>query len=283
MNIEKSPVGAAKADARSSIGGNAGAAILIPSCDAYSDLWGPFFALFRRHWPDCPFRVYLGSNGIKCAEPRVVTVKSGPSLVWGDCCLAYLSQIPEPIILFCLEDFFLRRKVNTQAIMTALDDFIRLDAQVFRLVRRPGPRVLLPGAYYGRIEAGDAYRICTQAAFWRKDFLRQMIRPGESAWDFEMKGSLRSDLPGDGFFGVQRDLLPYRHHVVERGKWFPWDAWNFGRQDIGCDFTRRKIMTTRECIHWLVRKTTSMALGVMPVPVRNALVAAVRRIKGNIL
>jgi len=40
----------------------ANCSILIPSCDKYSDLWRPFFTLFWRHWPDCPFPVYLGSN-----------------------------------------------------------------------------------------------------------------------------------------------------------------------------------------------------------------------------
>ena len=34
-------------------------AILIVSCDKYSDLWDPFFKLFFKFWPDCPFNIYL--------------------------------------------------------------------------------------------------------------------------------------------------------------------------------------------------------------------------------
>lgn len=37
-------------------------AVVVASCDAYADLWEPFFRLFRRYWPDCPYPVYLGSN-----------------------------------------------------------------------------------------------------------------------------------------------------------------------------------------------------------------------------
>ena len=45
--------------------------LLVPSCDRYADLWPTFFALLRRQWPDCPFRVVLGSNHLACTEPGV--------------------------------------------------------------------------------------------------------------------------------------------------------------------------------------------------------------------
>jgi hypothetical protein len=32
-------------------------AIPVVSCDKYSDLWQPFFALFDRFWPDCPLDI----------------------------------------------------------------------------------------------------------------------------------------------------------------------------------------------------------------------------------
>ena len=42
--------------------------VLVPSCDAYADLWIPFFALFWRYWSDCPFPVYLGTNPVDGAS-----------------------------------------------------------------------------------------------------------------------------------------------------------------------------------------------------------------------
>ena len=106
-----------------------------------------------------------------------------------------------------------------------------------------------------------------------------MIKPGESIWEFEMKGSRRSDVYADGFYGVKRDLFPYRHHVVERGKWFPWEAWSFGRKGIGCDFSRRKVMTFREASRWLTQKGVSLFLEAMPGPARQVLIDAVRGVK----
>lgn len=233
-------------------------AIYIPSCDAYSDLWDPFFELLWRHWPDCPFKIYLGSNTQEFADARVVTLKSDKGLVWADRCLDHLGQISEPVVLLWLEDFFLRRRVDTSLLLMAVRDFTCLDARVFRLVSRPAPRQLLTGKYYGELEVGAAYRISTQAALWSKEFLKSMIVAGESIWQFEIKGSRRSDRFGTGFYGVDKDLLPYRHHVVERGRWFPWEAWYFGRMNIGCDFSRRAIMPAGVTAKWLLRKMAGM-------------------------
>lgn len=237
---------------------NSQVAIFVPSCDAYSDLWRPFFTLLQRHWPDCPYRIYLGSNSLKYDDPRVITLFSDKGLVWADSCLDYLAQIPEPNVLLWLEDFFLRSRVNSRDIAGAYAEFCRVNAKTFRLVCRPGPAKLLPGAEYGRLEPGTDYRISTQAAFWRKDFLKGMILPGESIWEFEINGSRRSDNYEDGFYGVKRDLLPYGHHVVQRGKWFPWEAWYFGRMNIGCDFSRRAIMPVGVTAKWLLRKMAGM-------------------------
>jgi hypothetical protein len=37
-------------------------AVIVVSCDLYSDVWKPFFTLFFKYWNDCPFPVYLTSN-----------------------------------------------------------------------------------------------------------------------------------------------------------------------------------------------------------------------------
>ncbi len=41
---------------------NSELAILVCSCDKYADVWEPFFKLFFKFWPDCPYPIYLLSN-----------------------------------------------------------------------------------------------------------------------------------------------------------------------------------------------------------------------------
>jgi len=233
-------------------------AIVVPSCDAYSDLWAPFFCLFFRHWPDCPFKVYLGSNTLSFADSRAAVLKSGHGLDWATNSLDYLGQIREPVVLLWLEDFFLRSQVNSGAVSGIYREFCRRDAHMFRLVRRPGPTSLLPEGCFGPIRPGTPYRVSTQAAFWRRETLMSLIQPGESIWQFERAGSVRSNSYADGFYAVARDVVPYKHHVVQQGQWFPWEAWRFSRLNVGCDFSKRPIMPMRKASAWLVRKAVSV-------------------------
>jgi hypothetical protein len=133
------------------------------------------------------------------------------------------------------------------------------------LVRRPGPTEALPGyPDTGVITPGEPYRVSTQAAFWRKETLLALMRDAESIWQFELEGSKRSSVYNTGFYGTWSDILPYRHHVVERGKWFPWEAWRFGRQNIGCDFQARPVMPSSQTAAWCCRKLCSTLLNRIP-------------------
>lgn len=59
-------------------------AILIVSCDKYSDLWNPFFKSFFRFWPDCPFDIYLLSNYKSIDMPQVNSLLIDEDISWSD-------------------------------------------------------------------------------------------------------------------------------------------------------------------------------------------------------
>jgi hypothetical protein len=197
-------------------------AILIPSCDAYADLWRPFWTLFQRHWPDCPFPAYLGSDGAIFDDPRVTTLPTSGGRLWTKCVREQLRSISTPYVLMMLDDFFFRSRVSTQEVLTYLEAAETLDASMIRLVPRPGPDAPVEGyANLGRIRPGAPYRVSTQGAIWRREALLDLLREDESIWEFEMRGSERSAGMADGFYAVYRPVLTYGHHVVQRGQWFP--------------------------------------------------------------
>ena len=37
-------------------------AVVVCSCDKYSDLWDPYFELFKKFWADCPYPVFLNTE-----------------------------------------------------------------------------------------------------------------------------------------------------------------------------------------------------------------------------
>jgi len=231
-------------------------ATLVISCDKYSDLWRPFFTLFWCHWPDCPFPVYLGSNGESFSHARVTNIRVGEDWSWSDSLRQMLLALDSDYVLVFLEDFFLRHLVDTGRVLACLGALHTLDGHMLRLHPNPGPDRAVPGfPDIGRIDAGAPYRVSAQVAFWRRESLLGILREGESAWEFECKATKRSEKLGEGFFCVRRRAIDYGHHVVERGKWFRHEARRFGRMGIGCDLSRRPIMTRREGWRWRCNKT----------------------------
>jgi hypothetical protein len=44
--------------------------ILVNSCDAYEDLWYPFFELFRINWPNCKYDIVLNTETKSYTHPK---------------------------------------------------------------------------------------------------------------------------------------------------------------------------------------------------------------------
>ena len=220
---------------------NKSCAVLVMSCDAYRDLWTPFFSLFFRYWPDCPFPVYLGSNDKQFLDPRVHSLASG-HLAWSAGCRLHLNQIEADYILLLLEDYFLDSQVSTQEVLHYLAELDRLGGLLMRLTPLPGPDAKLAGNdRTGRIALGAPYRISTQAALWRKTHLLDILRDDESIWQFEWNGTVRSREFAEGYYGTYHSVVGYRQ-VVERGKWFWSAARRYRDENIGCDFSARAVM-----------------------------------------
>jgi hypothetical protein len=252
--------------------------VLVTSCDAYFDLWEPFFNLFWENWPDCPYPVFLSTNHREFQHPRVMTLRAGRERNWTNQLRCQLERLDTPYVLMSLEDFFLRRPVSTIKVQECLHALSTLHGHMLRLVCRPGPDRPVSGhPGIGSIDPGAPYRVSTQAAIWNRQSLLTLLREDESIWDFEIRGSDRSREYITGFYGVRRNVLTYGHHVIERGKWFPWEARKFGRADIGCDFEARAIMTPQETGRWCLGKARSLILNSIPWKLRLRLIDAIRR------
>jgi hypothetical protein len=244
---------------------SASCAVLVMSCDAYRDLWTPFFTLFWRYWPDCPFPVYLGTNRACFDHPRVRSLAAGDH-EWSNRLRSHLSEIETEYVLLLLEDYFFTEPISTEKIVEALCSLERLSGTVLRLYPVPGPDEPVSGySNIGRIAPLASYRVSTQASIWNKMNLPKLLQEEESIWDFERRGSRRSRCLLNGFYSTYRTVLPYRQ-VVERGKWFRSAAKDFKGQQIGCDFTARPVMSSAVEIKKTIAGRTKSLLDRMLPP-----------------
>ena len=196
--------------------------ILVVSCDAYSDLWAPFFRLFNQFWPDCPYSVYLQTNKKSYPSNAVKTIQVGKDIDWSSNLITALDVIPTQHVLLLLEDFFLCQPVDTHRIKMLQDFISKRLAGYCRLVPKPASEnVIHPKLNIGLIKPGEGYRMSFQASIWDRDILKQLLKPGENAWQAEMDGSRRSDQLTCEFLSICKEdfkqwPLLYLNAVIKR-------------------------------------------------------------------
>jgi glycosyltransferase involved in cell wall biosynthesis len=224
-------------------GATSSCSVLVVSCDRYRDLWPPFFHLFWKYWPACPFPVYLGANSAAWHDPRVCTLHAGPDESWSKNLRFFLEQIPSHYVLLLLEDFFLDGPVSNTAVASSLEALAVLDGTVLRLIPNPPPDLAVENyPAIGQIHRLAPFRVSAQPGIWNRSALMAVLRDGESAWDFEHHGTTRSRTDSRGYFCMRAASLPCRH-VVEQGKWFRPAARYYRKLNVGCDFAARPAMS----------------------------------------
>jgi len=202
-------------------------AVLVVSCDAYSDLWSPFFSCLHQFWPDCPYPIYLGSNTKRYEDGRVKTICVGVDRDYSSNLLTMLREIPQQWVLIFVEDVFISSPVDTKRLDEILTVCRKDDIGHFQVLSRHfNQNSVLPhsrcGSFIGiELPIGVPYRVSMSVALWQKETLIEIVQPGESAWELELYGTARSFRSKKRFVLISSKCPPlfkWVHGVVKR-KW----------------------------------------------------------------
>lgn len=230
-------------------------AVFVNSSKGYRDCWFPFFRLLETQWPDCRFPLYLNVEEGRYEHPtldvRCLThapLPSGARMPWSDQLLAALAVIPERYVLYMQEDYFLDAPVDRTRLEQCLSAVVEAGLGCVHLTPYGAHggkrRAELP--YLVDVPRISRYRFSTQAAIWDKHVLASYVRPGESAWETEILGTLRSwSRPApvrsvgedrDGDHGL---IMSYTGTGIIRGRWHPALQPLFAQHGIDVDLSRR--------------------------------------------
>lgn len=200
-----------------------GLAILIPSFDKYADIWPITAYFFKKHWPGCPYPVYLGSNGEdkRFAVPEGWNyINAGPDRSWSRSMADYLEAIPNPRVLVYLDDF----------IMTASPDIAIIEEAIATMDSTGCPFVqLTPKAACTRsfndhfvfVPRWNDYRTSLMPTIWDKGLLSSLLGYDFNPWQFERRAGITREGRKGLFLAVKADAMPF-HHCVQKGKILPW-------------------------------------------------------------
>ena len=196
---------------------SANLAVLVLSCDAYSDLWPPFFELYFKNWPDNKFDTFLLSNFNVYPDSRVETITVGEDITWSQNLINALKGLDRyEYVLLLMEDGFLKEKVDDAVLNGIIKKFTSNKGNYLTLINEPKPNKP-HDKDYGEISIGAPYRPTATFAVWKINTLLSLLDVNENAWEFEKKGAIRSD-KFDKFYSVHHDQFTYIHGVI-KGQW----------------------------------------------------------------
>lgn len=178
---------------------NSRLSFLMSSCDAYEDLWNPFFECIDKFWPDCPYPKYLNTEHKQYDKYDVKTINQSQTraLPWSTRFRDALLSLTTDYVFLVLDDFFLCGDVDTRYFEEVLD-LMDNDPSI-PSVQFNGTRMALAGISDeadGQLHIQNLWPKGWATHFvptiWRKSVLLDWLRPWESIWGFEGYGSYRA-------------------------------------------------------------------------------------------
>lgn len=234
--------------------------ILLTSCDRYADAWKPFFILWKKYWPECdyPFVLNTERENYHSELFSVKTVKGGKGKTWSRRLKNCLNQIDTEFVLLCLEDYFLQRPVDTKIFQAALrtmrEDPLAGVIQFAIDIETKFDRSVTVNEYFSPVPKYEKTmsngRIFCVLSLYRTKYLKKLLLPSETPWDFEYFGSIRSQWYREKVYRENDNhercffyyIEPKYGYAISRGKWLPKNQELFEENGIEVDFSRLGIM-----------------------------------------
>ena len=244
--------------------------MVISTCDAYEDLWDPFFKILAYTWPDIDIPVVLNTeHKTYCTENisklRVHNQKGEGELSWSKRLKDTLEDIDSKYIIFMLDDFFAKSPIDVARIRQCFE-WMEADKRVavfsFMQTKREGnkPSKMYEG-FEKRPRCGDYIYNC-QAALWNRQCLIDALADNENPWQWELLGSYRAyrDFGHDYY-----SLMPESGYVIDyidfirgralgglpvcRGRWYmDCVAPIFDKYGVQVDYSIRGEITADEIV-----------------------------------
>lgn len=215
--------------------------VLVASCDAYRDVEGPFIALWRKYWPDCPFETVLVTETQPAVTPAAAfdrTLLTGRGKSWCAMLAEALAQIETPYVMLAMNDYFLVAPVDTARVLKRLREAQTFDAAHVRLHPNPPGRRPFPGSDLLEYPKNTAYAVTCQTGIWRRDYLLSLAQRNKSAWEFERRGSFMLAEETRPLLVAPRPEFPFID-AVHKGYWEKAGMAALAKNGIAYDFAQR--------------------------------------------
>lgn len=185
--------------------------VVVGTFDLYSSAWPVMCHGLRKFWPDCPWEIVFITD--KKSPPIFHVVRVGKPegwnqpQYWSTRVVEGLRRISSPVILWTSEDNWLTASPDAAAIA----DFARYvkDGKAYHVRLYPGwdhDKTIGEFPYDSRLlvfAKRSPYRCSLKPGLWLREIFLELLKEGETAWDFERYASKRSRKYGNKFMAVK--------------------------------------------------------------------------------
>ncbi len=227
--------------------------VLVSSCDAYKDLWDPFFYFLNNNWPELKDKeIVLNTEKEKYTYKnlKILTFSfdvSKEEYTWSKRLKLHLEKIEKEYVLLLLDDFFVESEVLDEKINFCVNEMEK-DKNIVHFGFVPTLWENIDDNRYCDFELrkrNSPFRVNTQAGLWRRSEIIALIREHESPWDFEVFASIRSRLRKGKYYVAksgEKQVFNYdwfNGGAVHRGKWTESAVKLLNKHNINIDLEKR--------------------------------------------
>ena len=181
--------------------------IVVISCDKNCYLWDGFFKLMRKYWPHHPLKIVLSTETLSYSDVLVSNSRFKDE-DWSSRLYHAICDAGTEYVILMLDDFFIKDFVNEEKLGKYFDIIVE-DETVAAISLVSQPCCSTKSSYLrdGLVlrQRFAPYRINAQPTVWRSEYLVNILRKGESPWQFELSGTFRSVFANRCLYAIDRN------------------------------------------------------------------------------
>lgn len=163
-------------------------ALVISTCDKFSDLWDAHIALYKKNW-DGPFwKTYMVTDKpTDKSYDGVEIIVAGENLDFPMRLKYALGKIDKDYVLVTLDDYFLIEKTDASKLNYLAERAEKEKIDYLMLYRRKkcNPKHFTPVTVLEPLDLTERYNVTLYPAIWNKRFLYNSVKEDMSPWYYE--------------------------------------------------------------------------------------------------
>lgn len=155
--------------------------------------------------------------GLDKQAPNPTAFKMCSSPIFAERLKLCIEELEVNYVLLILDDYKLFH-IENEKLNAGMSKLEKYRASVLKLVPNPTPDISIPGDRdFGMCSSNTHWRINTQPTIFLKKYLKSLLFPGETLWEFEINSGVRSLALNGNIISPYKKIVDFQE-IIKGGK-----------------------------------------------------------------